>query len=135
MAAFIIRTLYGEVFSFSAIPHFSDVPDTHDFFKYIQRMFEDGITVGCGGGNYCPDSSVTRAQMAVFIMRALYGENFSFLTTAHFSDVPDTDSFFKYIQRMFEEGITTGCTATTYCPWSIVTRAQMAAFLTRAFLK
>jgi hypothetical protein len=135
MAAFIIRALYGEIFTFSPIPHFSDVPDTHMFFKYIQRMFEDGITTGCGGGNYCPGSSVTRAQMAAFIMRALYGENFSFLTTAHFSDVPDTHLFFKYIQRMFEEGITTGCTATTYCPSLVVTRAQMAVFLTRAFLK
>jgi hypothetical protein len=135
MAAFIIRALYGETFTFSAIPHFSDVPDTHWAFKYIQRMFEDGITTGCGGGNYCPGGNVTRAEMAAFIIRALYGETFSFLTTPHFSDVPGGHWAFRYIQRMFEESITTGCTSSTYCPNNNVTRAQMAAFLTRAFLK
>ncbi|MCL4275996.1 MAG: S-layer homology domain-containing protein, partial [Anaerolineales bacterium] len=29
----------------------------------------EGITGGCGGGNYCPNNSVTRAQMAIFIQR------------------------------------------------------------------
>jgi hypothetical protein len=36
---------------------------------YIQKMYEDGITSGCGGTNYCPDSFVNRAQMAVFLTR------------------------------------------------------------------
>jgi ELWxxDGT repeat protein len=30
-------------------------------------LFADGITSGCGGGNYCPDQPITRGEMAVFL--------------------------------------------------------------------
>ncbi len=39
---------------------------THPFCGFIERLADDGITGGCGGGNFCPDAPVTRAQMAVF---------------------------------------------------------------------
>ncbi len=50
---------------------FTDVPTSHPFFPYVEALAAAGITGGCGGGNYCPDSSVTRGQMAVFLSRAL----------------------------------------------------------------
>lgn len=50
---------------------FSDVPTGHSYFQYIEALAASGITVGCGGGNYCPDSYLTRGQMAVFLSRAL----------------------------------------------------------------
>ena len=53
------------------IATFSDVPTSHLFFQYIEALAAAGITAGCGGGNYCPDSPVTRGQMAVFLARAL----------------------------------------------------------------
>jgi hypothetical protein len=134
MAAFIIRAFYGETFTFSAIPYFSDVPDTHWAFNYIQKMFEDGITTGCGGSNYCPGNNVTRAQMAAFMMRALYGDSFSYTTSPYFSDVSSGHWAFQFIQKMKDDGVTTGCTANRYCPGNSVTRAQMAAFIARAFL-
>lgn len=50
---------------------FPDVP-TGDFaFKYVEALVASGITGGCGGGLYCPDSPVTRRQMAIFIAKAL----------------------------------------------------------------
>lgn len=50
---------------------FNDVPTTHPFFNEVQQLVKSGITQGCGGGNYCPDASVTRGQMAAFLSRAL----------------------------------------------------------------
>lgn len=50
---------------------FGDVPTGHPFFQFIQALSASGITGGCGGGNYCPDSPVTRGQMAVFLAKAL----------------------------------------------------------------
>jgi len=50
---------------------FGDVPTTHLFFQYIEALAASGITSGCGGGNYCPDSAVTRGQLAVFLAKAL----------------------------------------------------------------
>jgi hypothetical protein len=50
---------------------FLDVPTTHFFFRWIEALAASGITAGCGGGNFCPDQAVTRAQMAVFLSVAL----------------------------------------------------------------
>ena len=50
---------------------FGDVPVSHPFFQYIEALSKSGITGGCGNGNYCPDSPLTRGQMAVFLSKAL----------------------------------------------------------------
>jgi hypothetical protein len=54
-----------------ASPTFGDVPDSHPFYQYIEALAASGITGGCGSGNYCPDSPLTRGQMAVFLAKAL----------------------------------------------------------------
>jgi hypothetical protein len=133
MAAFLIRARFGESFSFSPVQSFTDVPPAHPFFNYIQKLRETGITLGCTETAFCPDDSVTRGQMAAFLIRALLGESFTYSTAAAFDDVPDSQPFFKYVQKLKELGITRGCTATQYCPGNPVTRGEMAAFLGRAF--
>jgi S-layer homology domain len=50
---------------------FLDVPTGHPFFRFVEALASAGITGGCGGGNYCPDTPVTRGQMAVFLSIAL----------------------------------------------------------------
>jgi len=50
---------------------FNDVPTGYWAFKHIEALAASGITAGCGGGNYCPESTVTRAEMAVFLAKAL----------------------------------------------------------------
>ena len=50
---------------------FADVPTSHPFFQFIEALADSGITGGCGGGNYCPNTPVTRGQMAVFLAKAL----------------------------------------------------------------
>ncbi|MBI3161664.1 MAG: S-layer homology domain-containing protein, partial [Chloroflexi bacterium] len=37
--------------------------------NFIEQLFNEGITAGCGGGNYCPGNPVTRAEMAVFLVK------------------------------------------------------------------
>ena len=70
MAAFMIRAL-GE-FSPPTPPmqRFLDVPPSNSFYNFIDRMAVLNITLGCGGGNYCPSQNVTRSQMAAFLVRA-----------------------------------------------------------------
>ncbi|PWB77181.1 MAG: hypothetical protein C3F07_02515, partial [Anaerolineales bacterium] len=48
---------------------FTDVPVGYWADKWIEQLAAEGITGGCGGSNYCPDTSVTRAQMAVFLVK------------------------------------------------------------------
>ncbi len=50
---------------------FGDVPPGHPFFQFIEALAKSGITGGCGGGNFCPDSPLTRGQMAVFLAKGL----------------------------------------------------------------
>ena len=49
----------------------NDVPTTHPYFRFVEALAKAGITGGCGTGLYCPDSPVTRGQMAVFLSVAL----------------------------------------------------------------
>lgn len=70
MAVFLLKTKEGPGY----VPPpakgtvFADVPVTHPFAKWIEEIARRGITAGCGGGNYCPDASTTRDQMAVFLV-------------------------------------------------------------------
>ena len=50
---------------------FADVSVVHPFHRFVEALVAAGVTSGCGGGNYCPDSPVTRGQMAVFLAVAL----------------------------------------------------------------
>jgi hypothetical protein len=54
-----------------ATASFNDVPTSHQFFQFIEALKASGITGGCGNGNFCPDSPLTRAQMAAFLSKAL----------------------------------------------------------------
>jgi len=135
MAVFIIRALYGETVTYSPTPYFTDVPSSHWAFKYIQKLKELGITTGCGSGQYCPEETVTRDQMAAFLVRARAGEAFSWSSEPYFTDVPSNHWAFDYIQKLKELGITTGYGDGSYGPGDSVTRDQMAAFLYRAFLQ
>lgn len=54
-----------------ATASFADVPTSHPFFPYVEALVKSGVTGGCGSGNYCPDSPLTRGQMAVFLAKAL----------------------------------------------------------------
>jgi hypothetical protein len=134
MAVFIVRAKYGDSFTCNETPYFTDVPSGHWAFRYIQKMYEDDITTGYPDGTYRPGGNVTRGQMAAFIIRALYGESFTYNEEPYFSDVPESHGAFKYIQKITEEGIATGYSDGTYRPAGNVTRGQMAAFIGRAFL-
>jgi len=120
------------VFAQTSTVTFSDVPASYWAYPVIEAIYNDGITVGCSQSplSYCPSGAVTRDQMAAFIIRALFGENFGYTQTPWFSDVPATDNFFKYIQKLKDLNITTLSGA--YLPGEGVTRGQMAAFLVRA---
>ncbi|MBL8219605.1 MAG: S-layer homology domain-containing protein [Bryobacterales bacterium] len=138
MAAFIIRALFGESFSYTLTPYFTDVAATHPYFRYIQKMRDQGITIGCTETTYCPNGQVSRGQMAAFLIRArlsvTQGTPFPHASGAYFNDVNSSHVFFPFVQKMKESGITSGCTATNYCPDNPVTRGQMSVFVNRAFL-
>ena len=52
-------------------PTFNDVDATSPYYNFVSALAASGITAGCGGGNFCPDAPVTRAQMATFLTKGL----------------------------------------------------------------
>ena len=113
---------------------FGDVPVTHPFYEFVMQVEDDGVSAGCGGGNFCPDGSVTRAQMAVFLLKGSLGEHYAPppATGAIFADVPADRFAAAWIEDLGARGITGGCGGGNYCPDAPVTRRQMAAFLLKA---
>ena len=113
---------------------FVDVPQGAFAFSFIESLALSGITGGCGNGNYCPDNSVTRAQMAVFLERGINGSGFSppAATGLVFNDVGAGDFAAAFIEQLAADGVTGGCGNNNYCPNNPVTRGQMAVFLLRA---
>ena len=114
---------------------FSDVKAGFWAFDFIEKLAINGITSGCGGAaEFCPNDSVTRAQMAVFLERGIRGANYSPPAPSGnvFVDVGVNDFAAGFIEQLAADGITSGCGNMQYCPQDPVTRAQMAVFLLRS---
>jgi hypothetical protein len=116
------------------IANFADVPNSHQFYFHVIKLVANEITAGCATpGNYCPLNSVTRAQMAVFLLKSKHGHCFvPPPCTGVFPDVPCSNGFAPWIEQLAEEGITGGCGNNNYCPTNPVLRQQMAVFLLKA---
>ncbi len=98
----------------------------------IEAIFAAGITVGCVPGSYCPAARVSRAEMAVFLLRAVHQQPAD-QYHGYFTDVPVGQWYTAYVERLHELGITSGLGDGRYGPDLPVSRAEMAAFLVRAF--
>jgi hypothetical protein len=49
---------------------FNDVPANDPFAPWIEYLFNQGVTAGCGNNNFCPDANISNGQMAVFLVKA-----------------------------------------------------------------
>ena len=113
---------------------FLDVPGANPFHGGVESIVRAKITAGCGAGNYCPGSPVTRAQMAVFLLKSEHGPGYAPPPCVGiFSDVPCTTPAFAvdWIEQLSNEGITAGCGQGIYCPDRPVSRKEMATLLLR----
>jgi hypothetical protein len=129
---------------------FTDVPKSHVFYSFIEKLLHFGVSTGCTPLAYCPDDNVFRLQMAVFIARAQAGGDANIPVsgtaqgnpyncvlggTSQFLDIAPENPFCRHVHYIFGTGVTTGCVSTPprqYCPGDNVTRGQMALFIARA---
>jgi hypothetical protein len=124
------------------VADFSDVPPSAPYYSAVAALARNAITGGCGSGNYCFGSAVTRENMAVFLEKAIRGASFVPPNCQHmypsapgynkFTDVSDGSLTCPFIAQLVADGITGGCTSTTFCPTSATSRAQMAIFVIAA---
>ena len=139
MAVFLLRAEHGKGYiPPAATGIFGDVPTTYWAADWIEQLYAEGITSGCSASPllYCPTTTVTRDQMAVFLLRAKHGNTYTPPTaTGTFADVPTNYWAAAWIEQLYAEGITGGCSVSPlqYCPTSAVSRDQIAVFLVRSF--
>jgi hypothetical protein len=135
MAALLLKARHGLCY----VPPpctgmFADVPCPSTFAAWIEAMANEGITGGCGSGNFCPQTPVRRDQMAVFLLKAEHGRDYvPPPCTGTYADVACPSTFADWIEQLGNEQITGGCGGGNYCPGSANTRGQMAVFLVKTF--
>ncbi len=139
MAVFLLKGMHGGGYVPPACSAtvFADVPcPGAPFVNWINQLASEGITSGCGGGNYCPDNPLTRSQMAVFLLRGEHGSAYvpPACSATVFADVPcPGGANVNWINQLASEGVTAGCGNGNYCPTASTPRQQMATFIVRTF--
>jgi hypothetical protein len=105
---------------------------------YIQALYDAGLTAGCQASPllYCPDANMTRAESAVFMLRAKFGISYvpPDAPWTKFTDSSDNWAAGtwgqKWAQGMWDAGLTAGCGTSPdrFCPWNNLTRLEAAVF-------
>ncbi len=124
----------------SCTPVFTDVPCSDPDAKYVKLVYAKGITAGCNTNplQYCPDATLTRAQMAVFLVKGYKPEGFVPLPCqGTFQDVSCSGTyaaFAPWIEQLYRDGVTAGCGTSPlrFCPGSVVGEWEMLVWLARA---
>ena len=109
---------------------FTDVPEGSFYYDPVLWALENGITTGVTDTTFNPDGNLLRAQVVVMLWRAA-GMPEPESAENPFTDVKETDFYYKAVLWAVEEGITNGTSATTFGPMGITNRAQVVTFLWR----
>jgi hypothetical protein len=138
MAVFLLKAKHGVCYTPPPCTPgvFADVACPSPFADWIESLAAEGITGGCGGGDYCPANPVRRDQMAVFLLKAEHGSSYlppACVPPGVFPDVPCPGTFTDWIEQLAAENITGGCGGGNYCPGNPNTRGQMAVFIVKTF--
>lgn len=102
----------------------------------IETIAALGVSVGCGDPTdnlYCPSRTVTRAQMATFLIRALGETVEEDLRVSRFSDVPPGAWYLGYVERLADLNIARTAAGGAFRPSDPLTRLEMAVWMARAF--
>ena len=121
----------GHLSAYTVHGGYTDVPESDPRHVWVDLVGRHAISAGCGGGDFCPGGATTRAQMAVLLLGAEHGGCYAPqpATGTIFTDVPAGAFAASWIEQLYNEGITAGCSPTEFCPDAATTRAQTAVFV------
>lgn len=135
-AVFMLRARYGPAYRPPQPDGSSMLADIsgHWAEAWIEDLYDKGIASGYGDGTFRPDEPVTRAEMAVFLLKTKHGFWYQPPATrgGAFNDIAGHWAQ-AWIEQLKAEGIASGYTDGSYQPEKPITRAEMAVFLGRAF--
>ncbi|RCX23685.1 beta-N-acetylhexosaminidase [Fontibacillus phaseoli] len=120
--------------SAAAEQRFADLQHSKWAEDSINYMAKRETVAGYGNGKFMPERSVTRAQAVTFMVRELYPQQLQVATEGtNYSDVPTTHPFYREIAIAEKNGLSSGFPDGTFHPDIAMSRAETAAFLTRAY--
>lgn len=111
---------------------FTDVSASAYYAKAVAWAVENGVTNGTTATTFDPDAVCTRAQAVAFLARALNGKGGS---AAAFTDVPADSYYADAVAWAVANSVTNGVSSDRFAPNNRCTRAQITAFLYRAYVK
>ncbi|MFC1568527.1 S-layer homology domain-containing protein [Candidatus Margulisiibacteriota bacterium] len=112
---------------------YPDVPSSYWTYEPVGYIGTMGIIKGYPDGNFKPEGSITRAEMATLLVRTLAGgdDKVSAARFAAFPDVPLKHWACKYVNLSFAEGIVKGYPDGTFRPKNNITRAEGVTMVSR----
>lgn len=117
---------------------FTNPPCSDPDANFIQSLYNHGIAAGCSGTDFCPDSALNRAQMAVLVVKGYRADGAGTpACTNIFADVPCSGGspwvpFAPYIEQLSRDNVTAGCGGSYFCPGNPVTAWQILVWLNKA---
>lgn len=127
-AAKIITTALNMPLKNPKTPTFKDISRNHDYYKHIETLVAHGVIGGYPDGTFRAGKTLKRSHMAKVITNSMKLQNRSDIT---FKDVSHKNEFYPYVNKLAAINITTGYPDKTFRPNKNVTRAQIAAFISR----
>ena len=115
----------------NALLPFTDVDPQAYYVKGIQWAYNNKVTSGTTATTFGPQDSCTRGQVATFLWRAA-GSPEPLALVNPFTDVFESDYYYKPILWAVENGITAGTSSTTFSPNQTCSSAHIITFLYRA---
>ncbi len=113
---------------------FDDVPATYYADPYVHGLAGVGISFGCGAHDFCPDLGLTRAALAVWALRSVYGADFNPPppTGLPFDDVSPESFAADFVEEYARQGYIEPCGPGLYCPNNTFDRGAAAVYVLRA---
>jgi hypothetical protein len=109
---------------------FSDVSTSYWGYNAISSLGSKGIVSGYPDGTFKPEASITRAEFATMLVRAL-GLNTSG-TTSTFTDVTADAWYYGYVNAAASANLVAGIGGNMFAPNALITREQMAVMVVNA---
>ena len=110
---------------------FTDVQPTDYFYDAVRYLYHYGAISGYADGTFRPSNVTTRGQLSKIVVLA-EGLPIGPITGPHFSDVPESNPFYQYIETAYNRSLISGYSDGTFRPNNNVTRGQLCKIIVQA---
>ncbi|KEF37179.1 putative S-layer protein [Schinkia azotoformans MEV2011] len=129
-AAVVISPLGGSFTADAAVKSFKDVSKDAYYYKAVQDLVEKGVIDGYPDGTFKPNNAVTRAEFSALLTKIL-DLNTDSVNNPNFKDVHTNAWYYNAVAALANQGLVGGYEDGTFQPNKQITRAEIAALLTR----